>query len=256
MTFTLLIWNIWLKNQLGGKENPGKLLDELGRIVTEYQPDFIGLNEVLKDTEANSPFVFDYLKDEHGYEFNHFAAASPWNGDFLIGVGFCSKTKPVAIENITINKDTPATKRGYKGCTVKAIRANVEVGEKELSIITAHPLVLRPDSIRDHYGGTKTLENLVRKEAPTKNIILGGDFNEPGFMPSAFKHKIADVMHMRTGAAWDTTWRLNGIEHVPIRANLDQLYWTKDSDLTLKKFEVLETNISDHRPMIAVFSLD
>ncbi len=262
MTFSVLFWNIWLDNQIHGEKNSKKLLLELRRLIDHYQPDIIGLNEVLQASQATSPFVLDYLKSECGYTFNHFAPAS-WfrqcydgrlDTDWLIGAGLCSKIQPITIKSVAISNDTPAERRGQKGCEVKAITATIKVGGKNTHIIVAHPLYLRPYTLKDHYQGTKSLENLVRSHEFSKNTILGGDFNEPSFMPQAFKKRVKHTMHMRTGSAWDTTWRHNASPTTVIRANLDQLYWTKKSDFSLQNFEVIATDISDHRPLFATFA--
>lgn len=125
---------------------------------------------------------------------------------------------------------------------------------KNINIIVAHLMHLRPYTLKDHYQGAKKLENIVRSEKFSKNTILGGDFNEPGFMPKALKNNVKDVMHMRTGSKQNATWRYNAKPKTLIRANLDQLYWSKDSDFSLESFEVINTNVSDHRPIFATFS--
>lgn len=131
MTFSILFWNIWLHNQIKGSKNSEKLLVKLERLLNLYQPDFIGLNEVLKGRKANSPFIFDYLKNECGYNFNYFAPASLLDNDWFIGVGFCSKVKPKIIKDIAISKDTPAERRGYKGFELKAITAQLLLNDKK-----------------------------------------------------------------------------------------------------------------------------
>jgi endonuclease/exonuclease/phosphatase family metal-dependent hydrolase len=254
MTFSILYWNIWLDNQIKGEDNSKKLLSELKQLLDRYSPEFIGLNEVLQGSKLSNPFILDYLKNECDYEFGYFAPASRFDDDWFIGAGFCSKVKPNSIKEVAISKDTPAERRGYKGFELKAITAQVALNDTYINIIVAHPLHLRPYTLRDHYQGTKTLENLVRSEEFSKNTILGGDFNEPGFMPKAFKNNVKDIMHMRTGSMQNPTWRHNAKPNTLIRANLDQLYWSKDSDFSLESFEVIETNISDHRPILATFS--
>jgi endonuclease/exonuclease/phosphatase (EEP) superfamily protein YafD len=123
-----------------------------------------------------------------------------------------------------------------------------------INIIVAHPLHLRPYTLKDHYQGTKTLENLVRSKEFSKNTIIVGDFNEPSFMPRAFKNNVQDIMYMQTGSKLNTTWRHNAKPKTFVRANLDQLYWTKDSVFDLDGFEIIDTNVSDHRPIFATFS--
>lgn len=39
-----------------------------------------------------------------------------------------------------------------------------------------------------------------------------------------------------------------------MRANLNQLFWSKDSEFTLENFEVVDSSASDHRPLFAKFS--
>lgn len=254
MTFSILFWNIWLDNQINGKEKSGKLLRELKHLLETHNPDFIGLNEVLHGKDSNSSFILDFLKEECGYKYGFFALASQFDDNWLIGTGFCSKTKPITIKNVAISKDTPAERRGYTGYELKAIVAEMNLDKDEIvNIIVAHPMHLRPYTLKDHYKGTKTLEKLVRNEL-SRNTILGGDFNEPGFMPKAFKKNMKDVMNMKTGTKRNATWRFNAHPNSLIRANLDQLYWTKNSNFELISFEVLESNVSDHRPILARFS--
>ena len=253
MTFSILFWNIWVDNQIKGERDSKTLLTELKRILNDYKPDFIGLNEVLKGVDTDNPFIFDYLKSECGYEFSYFAPASQFDDDWFIGAGFCSKVKPKSIYDIAISKDTPAERRGYKGFELKAATAQMKLNAININIIVAHPMHLRPYTLKDHYEGTKTLENLIRSREFSRNTILAGDFNEPGFMPRAFKNNVKDIMNMRTGSKRNTTWRLNAKPKTIVRANLDQLYWTKDSDFNVKSFEIIKTNVSDHRPIFATF---
>lgn len=254
MTFSILFWNIWLDNQLNGAARSNTLLKELERLTVQYQPDFLGLNEVLQSAQSNSPFVLEFLKDTCGYAYSHFASASPLTEDWLIGSALCSRIPFNSVQDVAISEDTPAKRRGHHGHHVKAIVANVTMpGSRSLQLVVAHAMHLRSYTLHDHYAGTASLEKLIRSSNYAKNTILGGDFNEPGFMPKSFKHSVSDVMHMRTGSRSRPTWRHNAQRLTPIRANLDQLYWTKNSEFTLKRFEIVDSNVSDHRPLFATF---
>lgn len=253
MVLTVLYWNIWLDNQIKGEASAEVLLKELKRLCLQYKPDFIGLNEVLMNNKTGKLFVLDYLARECGYTFNSFAPASELTDEWTIGAGFCSKTEPSSIDTFVLCNDSSAEKRGYEGRKIRAVAAHVAHMGKQFQIIVAHPPLFRCHTVKDHYAATKTIEELVRSEEYSKNTILGCDFNEPGFTPNAFKHAIKDSMYMRTGTAFDTTWRHRAKPTALIRANLDQLYWSKDGDLTLTTFEVVKTSISDHRPLVATF---
>jgi endonuclease/exonuclease/phosphatase (EEP) superfamily protein YafD len=254
MTFTILFWNIWLDNQIKGFDKSGPLLGELKRLSDEYKPNFMGLNEVLQATNSDKPFVSDFLKDVCGYAHSHYAPASPFTSDWLIGSALYSRHKFAIAESVPISNDTPAKRRGYAGCKLKVATARIHLGHKRsLNIIVAHPMHLRVHTLKDHYEGTANLEKLIRSEKYAQNTILGGDFNEPGFMPRAFKNRVHDVMNFKTGSKLWPTWRHNAYTLTPVRANLDQLYWSKNSQFQLTEFKVLDSNISDHRPLLATF---
>jgi len=235
MTFSVLFWNVWLDNQINGAAGATRLLNEIKRIVNTHKPDIIGLNEVLQSKLQSSPFILDLL-EQQGYTYNDYAPASPLNENWMIGTALCSRHKLSTVNDVVISKDTPAEKRGYPNCGLKAITTTVTMpGDHSLNIIVAHPMHLRKHTLKDHYEGTANLERLIRSKEFSKNTILGGDFNEPGFMPKAFKSTVSDIMEFRTGSTTKPTWHHNAHR------------------FTLKEFEVLNTRVSDHRPIFATF---
>jgi len=254
MIFKVLFWNIWLDNQINGETAAKPLLSELDRVIDHYQPDIIGLNEVLRNQGADQPFVTDFLERSHDYKYSHYAPASPLNDEWLIGTALYSRHKFDMVDAVTICEDSPAEKRGFPDHNVKAITATLSLGtQQRVNVIVAHPLHLRLYSLNDHYAATKKLNDLVRSKQFNENTILGGDFNEPDFMPRAFKNKVNDHMYFKTGSLAMPTWRHNAYPFTPVRANLDQLYWTKQSSFKLIDFTVIDTSVSDHRPIFATF---
>lgn len=257
MTFSILFWNIWLYNQLNGEAEAGHLLSELKRVADQYNPDFIALNEVLKNRQNTNPFVLEFLNKQCGYVYNHYTALSAHDDNWLDGAALCSRTKITAVKEISLCNNSYATRRGYPGYELKALAANVTLPKQSgLQIIVTHamPLIpLRIDALKDHYTGTNNINRLVRTAEYSKNTILAGDINEPGFMPRSLRSKVADVMHFQTGSRTNHTWHHNAHQLTPVRANLDQLYWSKESDFTLKDFQILASDASDHRPLLATF---
>lgn len=215
MTFSIMYWNIWLNNQLSGKRGAITLLDEIDRILEKYQPDFIGLNEVLQTIDSREAFVLEYIEQKHGYKFVHYAHSSPSTPEWYIGSAFLSRIKPVTVETVAISTDSAAIIRGYHGHEVKAVVAKVTLGpELTINIITAHPLHLRQTIIANHYKGTKKLETIVHTKEYAKNTILGGDINEPGFMPNSLRKKVGETMNFRTGTIRNPTWKHNAHKHL------------------------------------------
>ena len=255
MEFKVLFWNVWLENQIHGVHNSGLLLNELTKIIQAHQPDYIGLNEVLQHVGDTSPFVFSHL-ETHGYTYNHFAPASPLTDEWVIGPGFVSKHKPKSHVDTIISGDTPAARRGYTGHKVKAITASFLLENSELcNVVVAHAMYLRSYTLKDHFQATKTLDALLRKKEYSRNTIIGGDFNEPLTMPFSYRRKTRDILNIRSGNLANPTWRHGGSRLTPIRANLDQLYWPKDGPIELSSFEIIQSTVSDHKPLMATFRI-
>lgn len=231
------------------------MLSELQGMVDQYEPDFIGLNEVMQPTRGNPPFVLEFLK-KSGYVHNHFAHPARFNDDWLVAAAFASRPEITAAKNIVVSKNGFAAKRGYPGFDKEAISARVTLpGGRSLKIMVAHPLALL-DAPKDHYTAIKTLDRLLHSKEYASNTILVGDMNEWRFIPRSFRAAIADVMYHKTGSFAHPTWRHNGYRFTPIRANLDRLYWSKQSDFRLQDFRVLSSRASDHRPFLATFRFD
>ena len=254
VTFSILFWNIWFYNLIEGEPRAGRLLKELRRLVEQHEPDLIALNEVVQSSQDGSVQVIEYLQ-KLGYTYTHCADPARFNADWLGGAALCSRFKMSRTEDIVISKHGFAAKRGYPGLTKKAISAQVTLpAGHDLKIIVAHPLALI-DAPKDHRVAMDKLNRLVHSKEYSKNTILVGDMNEWRLIPGAFSAKITDVMHSRTGSISHPTWRYNAHRFTPLRANLDYLYWSKDSDFTLKDFKVLVSDVSDHRPLLATFEL-
>ncbi len=254
MTFSIFFWNIWFYNQIEGRPRADRLLVELKRLVDRYEPDLIALNEVVRPAQGESVMVVEYLR-KLGYGYGHCAELANLNNYWLSGAALCSRLKLSRSEDIEISKHGFAAKRGYPGFTKKVISAQVALpGGHDLKIIVAHPLALI-DAPKDHRAGMAKLNRLVHSKAYAQNTVLIGDMNEWRLIPGSFRSKVSDVMHSRTGSVLHPTWRYNAHRSTPLRANLDYLYWSKDSEFSLKDFRVLSSDVSDHRPLLATFGV-
>lgn len=255
MKFSVLFWNIWLDNQLGGREHADKLLDELNRFVDEYQPDCFGLSEVLQHVDAKTPFVLDHLQ-ALGYRYSHFASSSPLTDEWLIGTAICSKHKLSDKQDIILDKDIPAEHRGYKGWDHKSVAARAMLKNGvSVGIITTHLTHLRSYTIRSHYAEQQALLKFIQNHEYPDGLVVGGDFNEPRWFPRSFKHLARRFLKHRTGTLRDHTWHHNASSKTLVRANLDRLFWLRSASLHLENFSVLKSSVSDHKPLLAEFRL-
>jgi endonuclease/exonuclease/phosphatase (EEP) superfamily protein YafD len=244
-----------MENQFNGPENASKLLDELSRLINKYQPDCLGLNEVLQHVDAPSPFVLDYLKTL-GYKYSYFAPSSPIKPDWLIGSAVCSRLPLQDTEDIILGEDVPASRRGIAGQTHKSIATKVQVGSgASVGLIVAHLVHLRSYTLRAHYQEQHVLAQFIRRNTYGERTIVGGDFNEPRWFPRSFRSLVGSLLYHKTGTLRKHTWHHNASEKTIVRANLDRLFWTKKSKLKLKEFLVVPTDISDHKPIFTTFEV-
>ncbi len=255
MTFKIIFWNIWLENQLASIERSDLLLKEIDKLINKYEPDCIGLNEVLKHTEHEIPLVNKFL-DDKGYIYHYFSNSSPFTKEWDIGSAICSKYPLKFVEEIELGRNVTAEKKGHLNLPIKAIAAKLDINDElDIGVIVAHPINLKPSSILDHFVHTKSLANFVKNSEFSKNTIIGGDFNEPMHFPGSFKRLTNKQLHHRTGTKANPTWRYNTWEKTPLRANLDRLFWTKDGLIELIDYKIVESNISDHRPIFGEFNI-
>jgi endonuclease/exonuclease/phosphatase family metal-dependent hydrolase len=254
MTFSIFFWNIWYRNQVQGDARYNRLLPELKRLTDQHQPDFIALSEAVQPSQAPLAPVVKYVQ-KLGYPYSHCAHMAQLDDYWMSGVALCSRFKLHQKKNIIISKNGYAIKQGYADLDKEVISAQVTLPEgQDLKIIVAHPTA-PIDSLKQHRVGMESLSQLVHSKTYAKNTILVGDMNEWRLIPEAFRHKVADVMRSQTGSILHPTWRYNAHRFASLRANLDYAYWSKQSDFILKDFEVLASDVSDHRPLLATFEL-
>lgn len=256
MKLKVLFWNIWLENQLDRPEKTDLLLAELRKLIISHDPDVIGLNEVLKHSSHEIPLINRWLID-NGYVHNYFSHSSPISNKWDIGSAVCSKYSLVATQEIELGKNATAEKRGHGMHQVKAIATKIELPNSSLvGFIVAHPINLKPSTIFDHFTHTKTLSDFVVDSDYKHCTIIGGDFNEPMHFPKSFKSRTDRHFHHKTGSKRSPTWRHNTWTITPLRANLDRLFWSRDGSLELEHFEIIESHVSDHRPIFAKFKIN
>jgi endonuclease/exonuclease/phosphatase (EEP) superfamily protein YafD len=107
----------------------------------------------------------------------------------------------------------------------------------------------------DHFRHTKVLADFINSSEYSTCTIVGGDFNEPMFFPRSFKRLTRNQLHHKTGTKRNPTWRHNTWKKTPLRANLDRLFWTNDGTIEILHFSIIESHVSDHRPIYAEFEL-
>lgn len=252
MKFSILFWNIWFYNQIEGKARLDRLLNELKRLVEQYEPDVVALSEAVRILPDKSAPVIEHLQ-KLGYDYSHCAHMAQLDDYSMSGVAICSRFPISQKQRIVISKNGYAFKKGYADLDKEIISVQMTLpGGQDLKVIVAHPTA-PIDSLKEHRAGIENLSQLIHSKTYAKNTILVGDMNQWRLMPGALRHKISDVMRSRTGSLLHPSWRYEAHRYTPLRANLDYLYWSRQSDFSLKSFKVLASSVSDHRPLLASF---
>lgn len=250
MEFSVLFWNIWYENQLAGPNGSKKLLTALKRLVDKYEPDIVGLNEVLRDSGKTSPFAMELLK-ELKYKYVHFTSLGPLSGKWDKGNVICSKYPFEAIREIKLGRNISAERKGFPGHTNKALVADLKIGKKKLRIMNIHPIYLNRHNFVEHYKQMKSLSNLLSQNKNLTNTIVGGDFNEPFHLPRSLKKNF----HHKTGTFFNRTWSHKASEKTLLRLNIDRILWSKKGTLALTDFDLINDYTSDHKPLYGRFSI-
>lgn len=249
--FSVIFWNVWHDNQLEPLRF-NQLRSRLQELIDTYQPNVLGLNEVLVGREDGTSKLIDFL-NESGYKTQH-APFGPRNEHYFSGSVLASRN---AITDLTIHElgeDNYAARLGHKGHTFKLITASIAVpGGGTIRIGVNHLAHLVPYNWPSHMRHHRTLRTITSKPELQSTTILGGDFNQFKFMPRL--SGISDVFHRATGSFFNPTWRLWGKPGMLIRANYDNIMWSKRGRLRLREFKVLPRYPSDHAPLFGKFTV-
>jgi len=248
-SFSTLFWNVWVESQITEKKL-ALLRERFDDILTEHQPDALGLNEVLADAQGKSPLL-QHLQ-AHGYR-TFFAPFSPEKNGFFSGSALITRAKPLNIKHHELGPDAYGAIRGFPGYTVKLIQAKMPHNGRHINIVVNYLAHLVPWNWPAHLTHHRAFRRLMRAPELQEATIIGGDFNQLKFMTQMWGAK--SLYHRATGSLFHPTWKLLG--KIPIiQANYDNIFWTKCGTLQLEEFKILERHPSDHTPLLTKFIVD
>jgi endonuclease/exonuclease/phosphatase family metal-dependent hydrolase len=246
--FTALYWNVWVESQLTARRL-ALLTNRFDAIVKAHRPDAFGLNEVIVNSNGESPLL-KHLEAKGYHTF--FAPFSPEKNGHISGSALVSRMPPSDIEFHELGPDKYGAVRGFPGHTIKLIRARVPHGKHQVNIVVNYLAHLVPWNWMAHAAHHKAFRTVMRLPDLQSATIIGGDFNQFKFMPRMWGAK--SLYHRATGTILHPTWKLIG--KIPIiQANYDNIFWTKCGQIELDEFKMLERWPSDHTPLVARFTL-
>lgn len=231
-TMKVMTWNIW-----GGKH-----LDGVIDLIRRESPDIIALQEATLREGINTAEV---IGDMLGYnvQFCETFTTDRHTPPYTLGNAILSKL-PYAQTSCTFL----STKDQYEGSAATEPRnaaiATISVGNKHLTIIGTH--LGFSEKWRESSFRQSQLHNLL-KLIPENNCILMGDFN--ALPASTVVNKLSSVL-VNTDPLMTQSSMTDLKDEQKTQYRIDYIFVSKDVGFT--DFKIIETDASDHRPLVAI----
>lgn len=252
MNFSVIYWNVWLDNQIQGPKRLKTLVDALDAILDEYNPDCLGLNEVLQGRNERVPAVVRHLQ-KRGYEHVYYLPSGPWTDDWNIGDAIVSKYPIVATQAISLGSHFTEHGRDTSGRKAQAAEVEIIKDGVHVRVIAAHLMNLRLHKLPTHFRHQESLSRHIALLPHDVPVIGGGDFNEFKYMPWSFSQANRKYIQVKTGDRHEPTWFRKAQKGALLHANPDKVFWLRESGVQLTQFQVIPRFTSDHRPLYAQF---
>lgn len=243
MILKILQWNIWYK------ENP----EDITRTINQISPDIVCLQEVTVNySQHQIKDIPKYLAKQTGLNC-HFQEAQYWpveNGKAVQGNAILSKGAFASKSHIFVQNKKHENFDDYSREGRILVVGEIEVGGKHLTVATTHL------SYQHRFEETQAkleeenrlLEAIARFD---QNFILTGDFN---VSPKSNLIKKLSKNLINAGPEFDqNTWTTkpfsyNGFEETQLNWRLDYIFTTPD--IKVNKAEIIQTEFSDHLPIL------
>ena len=240
MEFRLMTYNIF-----GARLTDGR---ELAKSIKKYKPDFIGLQEVDRNTKR-SKFrdVIQEMAQELGYNYYYFQKAMDFdNGEY--GIAFISKYD---VKFIYIH-ELPGNSKEKR--QVLAAKLNLGRFNKKILVVNTH-LDNKMDNKHEELNNLFSVINKFRGDLK----FLCGDFN---LLPTTeYYEKIRETWNDSYFEGKDLHGNKNEAKRDLETARIDYIMVQKDASYKVKESFYINDNsrdwtkLSDHLPYMAVFEL-
>jgi endonuclease/exonuclease/phosphatase family metal-dependent hydrolase len=243
MRISVLQWNVWYR------EKNQNIVEFLKR----QNADVLCLQELTIESSEGVGHLPRYLAGELGYN-SYFKEIDLGPGKIDIANGIFSRFPISGGQSDWINE--PVGRSGYGDEYRALVQAHINARGRELRVATTHM------SYTHRFAPTprKTQETdrlLADTASYNDRFILTGDLNAT---PGSYTINKLDSRFEKASSSYEVpTWTTKpfsyeGFEEAELRWRLDYIFATKD--MKIVSSEVLNTDYSDHLPVVTVFELD
>ncbi|MCA9397391.1 endonuclease/exonuclease/phosphatase family protein [candidate division WWE3 bacterium] len=247
-TYTLLQWNVWYK------ENP----NNIKQLLAKLSPDIACFQELTVGYEIHNRMnVPDYIVEETEYEAV-FEMAQYWpskEGNEILGNALISK-HPITLLNT--NHVKPVNNDDFEDYSKEgrvAVFGVVELDGYPITVATTH--LSYTDRFEETQEKIEEEKNLLEAiSSYNSDFFLTGDFNTD---ENSYLIKNLQQQLVHTGPDFDTkTWTTKPFNYKRFTEN--ELRWRLDyvfctPDIIIKKAETIQTEYSDHLPILVTFEI-
>lgn len=241
MEVSVLQWNIWFK------EDPSKIAG----FLQNNKADIICLQEMTINSKDHTiKDVPAYIAEELGYKYyqKELPIESTDGEKMMLANGIFSRFPISKVHYAWINE--PQNSGGYDDEYRAYVEVTVNIQGKDLSVGTTHMSYTHRFQETDNkqYETIKLCSELKKH---TESFVFTGDLN--ALKDSHTINLIESHLHNAGPPADKNTWTTkpfsyNGFEETDLNWRLDYVFMTPD--LKIVSSETLQTNLSDHLPIL------
>ncbi len=248
MNIKLLQWNIWIKEKI----------EHIVKEIKRLDPDIICLQELTRECEYNR-FIDtpDYIANRLGFDYFFYEAQSWEKGPTKSqGNGIFSRW-PIEKSSYTYIQQPPSSSF-VKNSSAEGrvyIQAEIQTNSELLTVGTTHLSFTKFFTDVDlKKRQIDVLINSIKKNS--RYFVFAGDLNSP---PESYVVPQLTKMLNHAGPSFEQkTWATkihdkDGFRVDSLQYRLDYVFATKD--LQVKSAKIVQTDYSDHLPVLVEFDV-
>ena len=234
MKLTAMTYNICSGRNMQRERN----IDFAASVIREVQPDFVTINEVRVNTSDVQVNQADELGRLAGYYPVFGKSIDILGGEY--GNAFLTRWPLVEWKVVQIPDRRSEEKASYEHRTV--LRCVIEKNGKRLTVLGSHFGLAKVE----HDSAVETVMGILEKEE--NPVILMGDFNMTPDNPKL--QPVFAAMHDTANYTDD----IKTFSSEDPKIKIDYILYT--DPLKADSLRTIDTQNSDHRPLVAEFTLD
>ncbi|MBI2600655.1 endonuclease/exonuclease/phosphatase family protein [Candidatus Daviesbacteria bacterium] len=232
MKLKVLSWNIW----------KGQHLDKIIEVLEKESADIIGLQEIKVQDGTN---IAEIIAEKLGYDFVYCKAYTtdrhtpPYDlGNAVLSKFSITENECILLSTLEDYKKEEAAMTEPRGACI----AKININGGEITFISTHlafSLECKPVAIRE------IQLNTLLKVIDKKNTVLMGDFNS--VPESDVVRKLSEKLINTDPEMKELSW-INYRDPNKTKYRIDYIFTTPD--LKAENFQIVETDASDHYPLL------